>query len=144
MEVNFAMIIAVLIVLVFVYTFWNPMSEAFSEVVYLDQMAMKNSDPMYFKYSSWERDVDGMSPRDYYLENNTNYANKVAPGYFAGDGLYVDHTDYLNMPRQYRPVTGAEAVKPVSAAAPEIISRRGEADKLEGDMLSDVMSEGVY
>jgi hypothetical protein len=142
MDINTAVIIAVLIVLIFVYTFWSPMAEAFSEIVYLDQMAMKNSDPMYFKYSSWERDVDGMSPRDYYLENQTNYLNQVAPGYFKGNGLYRDHTDYLNMPKQYRPVTNDMA--PLSAAAPEIMSRRGQAESVETSVMNGVFEEGVY
>jgi len=72
--------------------------------IYLDQMAMKANDPMYFKYSSWERDITGMSPRDYYLENQQNYQNMVAPGYFEGDGLYVDQTDFLGMPPESRPL----------------------------------------
>jgi hypothetical protein len=73
-------------------------------------MAMKNSDPMYFKYSSWERDIDGNSPRDYYLENQMNYLNGVAPGYFVGDQLYVDHTDFLNMPKWYRPAKTVQQI----------------------------------
>lgn len=92
----------VILILLLLAIFWHA-SEGFTNVVYLDQMAMKYSDPMYFKYSSWERDIDGMSPRDYYLENQMNYQNEISPGYFVGDQLYVDHTDYLNMPPWYRP-----------------------------------------
>lgn len=93
----------ILIVLVLLLLFWG-WKENLTQPDYLDQMAMKYSDPTYFKYSSWERDVAGMSPRDYYLENQANYLNQIAPGYFKGDGLYVDHTDYLDMPAQYRPM----------------------------------------
>jgi hypothetical protein len=97
------LIVSIVVLLLIVIWYWGYGAENFSEIYYLDQMAMKNSDPMYFKYSSWERDVDGMSPRDYYLENQANYTNQFAPGYFVGDQLYVDHTDYLNMPPKYRP-----------------------------------------
>jgi hypothetical protein len=124
--------------LVIGYLLVSSQSEGFSEPIYLDQMAMKYSDPMYFKYSSWERDVDGMSPRDYYLENETNYLNGVAPGYFAGDQLYVDHTDYLNMPPQYRPMV------PVGAAAMEMNARKGAGPAEEAKSMNQAATEGFY
>ena len=95
-----ATVVVLLLVLLVYYYYYH--SEGFNPV-YLDEMAMKYSDPMFFKYSSWERDVDGMSPRDYYLENQMNYGNQIAPGYFKGNRLFTDKTDYLNMPPQYRP-----------------------------------------
>jgi hypothetical protein len=106
----------VLVIIILLCCCWKK-AESFSEVFYLDQVAMKNSDPMYFKYSSWERNRDGLSARDYYLENELNYLNGFAPGYFEGDQLYVDHTGYLAMPPQYRPPVGEQRVTPISAAS---------------------------
>jgi hypothetical protein len=138
---NFGLIVVLVCVLLLVLYFWHT-SENFSEVFYLDQMAMKYSDPMYFKYSSWERDVDGMSPRDYYLENQTNYLNQIAPGYFEKDGLYVDHTDYLNMPPQNRP--NNISLKPISAAAPEILIQKKAGMEAEKTALENAEDEGYY
>jgi hypothetical protein len=106
MEQTQIVIAIIVVVLLLVGGYWYVNKQAIERMkgIYLDQMAMKSSDPMYFKYSSWDRDITGMSPRDYYLENQTNYINKVAPGYFEGDGLYVDQTDYLGMPPDARPL----------------------------------------
>src|SRR5271165_3773799 len=85
-QIIFATVVVLLLVLLVYYYYYH--SEGFNPV-YLDEMAMKYSDPMFFKYSSWERDVDGMSPRDYYLENQMNYGNQIAPGYFKGNRLFT-------------------------------------------------------
>ena len=138
---KFSLIFAIVLVLVLVLVYVMKNREGFSDVFYLDQMAMKNSDPMYFKYSSWERDVDGMSPRDYYLENQTNYLNGIAPGYFVRNGLYVDHTGYLNMPPQYRPSPALDTM-PISAGAPTLQS--GTGDDAEEDALNVAATEGTY
>jgi len=97
------LICATIVIILLLALYWYSTSSEGFEPIYLDEMAMKYSDPMFFKYSSWERDVDGMSPRDYYLENQMNYGNQIAPGYFKGNRLFTDKTDYLNMPPQYRP-----------------------------------------
>lgn len=147
--IKIALIVAlvVFILLVFMY-FSTTLAEHYTNF-YLDQMAEKNSDPMYFKYSGWERDVDGMSPRDYYLENQTNYLNQIAPGYFEGDGLYSDKTGYLNMPPEYRPRPEIDQVEPdkksdsrPSSAASIIRSFVGV--QAENDALNNAATEGFY
>jgi hypothetical protein len=156
-------LLAIIIFIVFMLIYWQGGAEAFSEVFYLDQMAMKNSDPTYFKYSSWERDVDGNSPRDYYLENQTNYLNGFAPGYFAGDQLYVDHTGYLQMPPQYRPGPSQYMAKmpiqrsgsdgsimkvmdnvPLSAASMQTITQQTTGAMAENDAINNAAKEGFY
>jgi len=96
---------AILLVLVLLLLFFiggGGMRERMSDW-YLDQMAMRYPDPTTFIYTGDERDVAGMSGRDYYLENKTNYLNGVAPPYFEGAARFVDQTDYLGMPAEYRP-----------------------------------------
>jgi hypothetical protein len=136
--------IGIIILVIILLVFLSANRESFANIFYLDQMAMGYSDPMYFKYSSWERDVDGMSPRDYYLENQTNYSNQVAPGYFANDQLYRDHTGYLNMPPQYRPRIAETDMAPVSAAAPGLEASGDVGDSAEDEMLNNAAMEGTY
>lgn len=93
-----AVLIIVIILVWFVWTGKERMSN-----FYLDQMAMANSNPTNFIYTGNERDQLGMSQRDYYLNNQTNYANGVAPGYFEGDKAFKNQTQYLDMPSEYRP-----------------------------------------
>lgn len=80
---------------------------------YLDQIAMQASDPTIVKFLGRERDPLGMSLRDYYLENDMNANNTVAPR-FNNDMAYANHTSYLQMPRWYRP---AKNYKPRPLAA---------------------------
>lgn len=96
-----AVLILLVIVVLHLYRSW--VSEHMGEVFYLDQMVMKNPDPIGFHYTGRERDIAGMSGRDYYLENDINAKNLVSPFYFEGDQAFVDHTDYLGMRPQYRP-----------------------------------------
>jgi hypothetical protein len=72
---------------------------------YLDQIAMQASDPTVVKFLGRERDPLGMSLRDYYLENDMNANNTVAPRR-NNDNAFANHTNYLQMPRWYRPPPG--------------------------------------
>lgn len=85
-------ILVVIIIIIIGYT-----TEHFGDVFYLDQISMKNSDPMSFKYRGRERDVLGESPRDYYLMNRIYANNRAAPQYFD-DSAFANQTAYLDMP----------------------------------------------
>jgi hypothetical protein len=111
-QVAIAVVVLILLI-VLVYWYLCSNSEHMGDPFYLDMMAMKNPDPMYFKYLGWERDITGMSGRDYYLENQRNAGNLAGPYYFEGDAGFVDHTDYLNMPEEYRPVVHTSMTQPV-------------------------------
>jgi hypothetical protein len=93
-----ALVIIIIIVLVYNLFFKKERMTPF----YLDQIAMNASDPTTVKFLGRERDPLGMSMRDYYLENDRNANNVVAPRY-NNDMAYANHTDYLQMPRWYRP-----------------------------------------
>lgn len=58
--------IILLIILMLYFVMWYN-KEDFT--AYLDQMAMQHPDPTYFYYFGNRRDLDGMSGRDYYLNN---------------------------------------------------------------------------
>lgn len=72
---------------------------------YLDQIAMQSTDPAYVKFVGREGDPLGMSMRDYYLEHTLNSKNLVEADY-NDDQMYYNTTDYLQMPRMYRPAPG--------------------------------------
>lgn len=93
-------VIIVLLILIFLWL----RRERFT--TYLDQMAMESADPTLFKWTGNERDIAGMSPRDYYLENETYALSRVRPWLFRGNQMFKDHTCYLGMPRRYRPDVG--------------------------------------
>jgi hypothetical protein len=101
---KFSLAVGVVVVLVIVLIIVGfAKRENFGDVFYLDQMAMANQDPMRFKYTGNERDVLGESGRDYYLMNQTYANNRAAPQLLEGNLAYTNRTDYLDMPRQYRP-----------------------------------------
>jgi hypothetical protein len=109
------LVIALIVLLVLAFIWYN-VGGAEKMTDWLDQMANVSSDPTYFKYMGWVRDPTGMAPRDYYVENEMNYLNQISPGYFVGDKLFTDHTDFLGMPPQYRPKVDAngQAMSPAS------------------------------
>ena len=72
------------------------------DVFFDDQVAMRFSDPTYFKYTGDERDVSGMSAKDYFLENQRMFDSGALP-YMMGDSQFVSKTDYLELPARYRP-----------------------------------------
>lgn len=94
----------VLLVLLY-YTFGK--SERMTNTVYLDQIVYDHPDPLLMKYMGREKDITGMSARDYYYENDIDARNLVGPQYLEGDSNYVDHSDYLDMPLEYRPAPSA-------------------------------------
>jgi hypothetical protein len=109
------------------YNMWHS-REHMGEVFYLDQMTMKHPDPALFHYTGRERDVAGMDGHDYYLENDMNARNLVAPYYFESDSAYVDHTDYLDMPMRYRPKIPTAGVV-ADSMPPEKDAAMSAADK---------------
>lgn len=107
---------AIIIVLLLVVLYWVFMAkkERLSNAIYLDQIVFKNPDPLLMKYTGRERDLTGMSARDYYYENDIDSRNLVAPQYLEGNSGYVDHTDYLGMPLEYRPSVAPSKTIPVA------------------------------
>lgn len=127
--------VIIVVILIIIAVVASRYQENLSQPFYLDQMAMKHPDPTWFKYLGWERDVQGMSGRDYYLENQTNAYNLAAPYYYEGDKAYYDHTDYLDMPERNRPLVHGSMTKPVmkseaagnveEAKSSEIVKKEG-------------------
>ncbi len=103
---NFLIVAVILVFLIYVYMTYA--KEQFQDAFYLDQIANNYSDPMYFKYAGNERDIAGQSSRDYFLENQRYAHSYAAPQLLAGNAAFRDQTNYLDMPKQYRP-------KPMSA-----------------------------
>lgn len=100
-----ALVILITVALIFTYKYKK---ENMTDVFYLDQIAMKSTDPTKFKYTGRERDILGMSVKDYYLENGMYSVNKVAPQLFIDNDRYDNQTGYLGMPYQYRPKSLSE------------------------------------
>ncbi len=98
---NFLIVIVIVSVLIYVYL--NHTKELFRDAFYLDQIANKYSDPMYFKYAGNERDILGQSSRDYFLENQRYAHSYATPQLLEGDVSFTNQTKYLDMPKQYRP-----------------------------------------
>ena len=94
-------VIAIIIVIIIIMVFSS--RERFEQPFYLDQIAMKNSDPTFFKYTGRERDILGESSRDYYLQNHLYAKNFVAPQRLENDDAFINQTDYLDMPSKWRP-----------------------------------------
>lgn len=95
----------VIIILFFVFIFYVYQNQEHLGVpFFLDQMAMENDYPVKFFYTGRQKDVAGMSERDYYLENQMNASSGVGPQYFDGDTQFIDHTGYMDMPIKNRPL----------------------------------------
>jgi hypothetical protein len=69
----------------------------------LTQLAAENADPVYFKYTGRDKDVLGMSGEDYYYANLTYSNSRAADQLLEGNSAFVNQTEYLDMPPQYRP-----------------------------------------
>lgn len=98
------------VVVILLLVFFVMRKEHLGDIFYLDQIAMQNSDPTWFKYTGWDKDVLGMSARDYYLENDLYSNSRAAPQRLKDDSAFKDHTNYLQMPYQYRPKIDLESV----------------------------------
>lgn len=103
------LVIAIVLVLVLVVFLMRRERMSGRRLIFLDQMANENWDPIYFKWAGRERDIAGMSGRDYYLENQT-YVNthtiptrRMAPRIYEGNRMFHDQTCYMGMPPRYRP-----------------------------------------
>jgi len=122
-NVVYAAVIILILVVVY-FMLWR--SGEYMTDFYLDQMAMEYSDPTVFIYTGDERDVLGMSARDYYLLNTMDYNNGVAPSYFEGDQIFKNQTGYLDMPAEYRPApttSTPKTSKPKTSAAKASIQK---------------------
>jgi hypothetical protein len=72
--------------------------EFLTNVFYLDQIAMKNSDPTNIKYFGRVRDHRGISMKDYYVENTMNSNNYAAPQYVIDDDAFKNQADFCPKP----------------------------------------------
>jgi hypothetical protein len=96
-------LLCAIIVVLLIWVVWRFVlkKERLNQPFYLDQIAMQASDPTIVVYEGNERDPLGMSLRDYYLNNEMNAKNLVAP-YYNNDLAFANHSDYLALPRMYR------------------------------------------
>lgn len=77
--------------------------EHMQDIFYLDQISMKHSNPTLLKYTGRQKDILGISPKGYYLENR-NYANsRVAPQRLESDSAYINQTNYTQVASKYKP-----------------------------------------
>jgi hypothetical protein len=94
--------LAFVVVLIIVLIAFNS-SEYMQDQFVLTQLAAENADPVYFKYTGRDKDVLGMSAEDYYYNNLTFANSRAADQLLEGNTAFVNQTDYLDMPPQYRP-----------------------------------------
>jgi len=99
------LLLAVVVVLVVILIVMALTKSEHMKSFYLDQIAMQSTDPAYVKFVGREGDPLGMSMRDYYLEHTMNSKNLIEADY-NDDQMYYNTTDYLQMPRMYRPAPG--------------------------------------
>lgn len=104
-------IIVLVLLYIAYYLYVTGREERMGDVFYSSNLANKSMDPLKTYYSFREKDVTGMSAEDYYYENQTNAGNYIAPQYLQNDTKYVDHTDYLGMPLEWRPARPASCSK---------------------------------
>lgn len=99
-------LLCALIVVLVIWVVWRfVLRRERMQPFFLDQIAMQASNPSIVNFLGNERDPLGMSLYDYYTENTMNANNTVAPQ-FNNDMAFANHTDYLQMPRWYRPPPG--------------------------------------
>ena len=85
-------IIAVIVIIILTIAFWMS-KEYLNDPFYLDQIAMESHNPMIIKYMGRVRDWRGMSPKDYYVENDMNSKNYAAPQYLSGDIIFTNQAN---------------------------------------------------
>lgn len=112
---TFQYVLIALAVIVIIVILMNMGSE-FLTPIYLDQIATNFVDPTVFAFLGDERDLAGMSSRDYYLDNAMQYANGAAPGYFKNSQLYRNQVDYLDIPVKFRSLAPASQTLPMRMA----------------------------
>jgi hypothetical protein len=98
-------VLAVVIIafLIFAFIGYSKPAERMADQYILNQLAAENADPVYFKYTGRDKDVLGMSGEDYYYANQTYANSRAADQLLAGNAAFVNQTDYLDMPPEYRP-----------------------------------------
>jgi len=130
---------AAVVILLLIIVLYNKNKEHLGKPYFLDQMAMAYSDPTWFNYLGYERDISGMSSRDYYLENQMNSTSRVAPQYFKNNAQFVDHTNYMDMPIKYRP-----GVKKDDDPSSKIARNNTSAAQINSEINSNNMEELAY
>lgn len=95
-------ILGVLALLFVIFIIIGSRSENFQDTFYLDDMAMKHPDPIFFHYTGRDKDVLGQSGRDYYLENKLLSQSGAIEQKLTEDA-FKNQMHYRNMPKEYRP-----------------------------------------
>jgi hypothetical protein len=121
-------VVAVILVVFLIFAFIGmSSSERMEDQFILNQLAAENADPVYFKYTGRDKDVLGMSGEEYYYDNLTFANSRAAGQLLEGNAAFVNQTNYLDMPAQYRP-------KPLSG----FIGRSGNNVSAETGPESDI------
>ena len=103
-KVIIAWIFVIGLVMVYLFiTIHGYFNEGMEDQFILNQLAAENADPVYFKYTGRDRDVLGMSGEDYYYANLTYGNSQASDQLLEGNSAFINQTDYLDMPAQYRP-----------------------------------------
>jgi hypothetical protein len=131
------LLIAVVVVLVLLALYFYNKQERLTEPEYLNQMTMASQDPVAMNYLGYERDVSGMSARDYYVENQMNASSGVGPQYLENDNQFQDKTGFMNMPIKYRPIKNPSASALQTQAS--LVS-----NNLEEYAFQDLTKDGFY
>ncbi len=124
-------------ILVLLLVLYYTKTEHLNEPTYLNQMTMSAQDPAAMNYLGYERDVSGMSARDYYVENQMNASSGVGEQYFEGDQAFQDHTGFMGMPIKYRPLKNPSASAMQTQA--NLVS-----NNLEEYSFQDLAKDGFY
>lgn len=97
------MLMALTFVVVLITVLVTLSAEHMQDQFILNQLAAENADPVYFKYTGRDKDILGMSAEDYYYANTTYSNSRAADQLLEGNAAFVNQTNYLDMPAQYRP-----------------------------------------
>lgn len=134
---NSDLVAACLVVLLILFVYFLFYGEHMTEPWFLNQMSMDYSDPVYFNYlGRSERDVEGNSMHDYYLQNQMDASSGVLPQMFTDDKFY-NQDNYMDMPIKYRPLRNTSA-----AAAQKLSEIR--SNNMEESFYYDLNATGTY
>ena len=128
-------LLVILIVLIAYYFYCS--AEHLGQPWFLDMASMEYSDPTFFNYlGRSERDVEGNSMQDYYLQNQMDAATGVLPQMF-NDAKFFNQDGYMDMPVRNRPLRDPSQAKMQIQAALY-------SNNLEEWMFQDLNTDGQY
>ena len=111
MDKNYIYGFLIILIIVFLFWFFYYKQEYLTEPIFLNQMSMDYSDPIYFNYlGRSERDIEGNSMQDYYLQNQMDASSGVLGQMFTDDKFF-NQDDYMDIPIVNRPLRDPSATK---------------------------------